>query len=244
MLERRHALAKLIAAVLLVLTASVLERLPALALIAMITTAMLVLIEQRPLLRLARGMLPFLFLAAAMSWVYLVAENPAHRAVGGSGAWVAALVAARILTMGLVSLAFAETTRPDDLARALEQNARVPRPIAQGVLAAIQFLPALAEDYRMQRLLARSLQNAEGASAWRARFHRLAPGRLFELALILIAGAIRRASAAALSMQIRGLGPETPASLWRRRELDRADRALVLGAIALATGAGIWSAMG
>jgi energy-coupling factor transport system permease protein len=225
----RHPLAKLMAAGLLVLTASVLDRLPELGLVGGTLLVVLVAVERRPVMRLARRMAAFVFLAAAMSWIYLVAENPAYTAMGGSGAWTAATVAARIITMGLASLTFAETTRADDLARALEQNARVPRRLVQGVLAAIQFLPALAEDYRMLRLLQPAA--APGlAGRVRAKVAALSP----DVLLVLFAGALRRAGAAALSMQMRGLGPDTAASTWRRRELDGRDVGLVASAMTLA----------
>lgn len=234
MIAGRHPLAKLVASGLLVLTASVLDRLSGLALVGGTVLAILVVAERRPLLRLARRMAAFAFLALAMSWIYLVAENPAYTAVGGSGAWTAAVVAARILTMGVCSLAFAETTRADDLARALEQNARVPRRLVQGVLAAIQFLPALAEDYRMLRLL--QPMPAPGlAGRLRAGLASVSP----DVLLVLFAGAIRRAGAAALSMQMRGLGPRTQASTWRRREMDGRDLVLIAGSVALAVAAAL-----
>ncbi|WP_293868670.1 energy-coupling factor transporter transmembrane protein EcfT [uncultured Alsobacter sp.] len=229
MIGDRHALAKLAASGVLVLTASLVDRLPALALMGVVILVALLALERRPAAHLARRMLPFVFLAAAMSWIYLVAENPAYTAVGGSGAGVAAVVASRILVMGLASLAFAETTRADDLARALEQNARLPRRIVQGVLAAIQFLPALAEDYRMLRLL----QPRRG-SGWGGRIGARLASLSPDVLLVLFAGALRRASAAALSMQMRGLGPLTPASRWRERRWQGRDSLLVAAAIALA----------
>ena len=234
MIAGRHPLAKLFASGLLVLAASVLDRLPGLALVGGTVLAILVVAERRPLRRLARRMAAFAFLAAAMSWIYLVAENPAYTAVGGSGAWTAAVVAARILTMGVCSLAFAETTRADDLARALEQNARVPRRLVQGVLAAIQFLPALAEDYRMLRLL-QPVESPGLAGRLRAALAAISP----DVLLVLFAGALRRASAAALSMQMRGLCPHTQASPWRRREMDGSDLMLVAGSVALAVAAAL-----
>jgi energy-coupling factor transport system permease protein len=227
----RHPLATLSAASVLVLTASVLDGLPGLGLIGGVVLAVLLAVERCPWRRLARRMLPFGFMAVAMSWVYLVAENPAYRAVGGHGAWTAALVASRILVMGIASLAFAQTTRADDLARALEQNAGLPRRYVQGVLAAIQFLPALAEDYRMLRLLQRGAVSTGGrlarARAWMAG---LSP----DLLLVLFAGALRRAGAAALSMQMRGLGETTRPTAWRRRALRAPDVALVTATVGLA----------
>lgn len=236
MIARRHALAKLAAASLLVLTASVLDRLPGLGFMGVTLLVLLLGLERRAPRLIARRMVPFLFLAATMSWIYLLAENPAYTAVAGSGAWTAAVVAARILVMGLASLAFAETTRAEDLARALEQNARVPRRVVQGVLAAIQFLPALADDYRMLRLL--QPVRGDGPVAWaRARLASLSP----EVLLVLFAGALRRASAAALSMQMRGLTPESRSSRWRRREWNGGDwlllgTACILAALAAALG--------
>lgn len=229
MISRRHPLATLAACGLLVLTASVLDTLAGLGLIAGVLLVVLLAVERRPWLGVLRRMGGFAFLAVAMSWIYLVAENPAYTAHTGHGAWTAATVAARILTMGLASLAFAETTRADDLARGLEQNAGLPRRLVQGVLAAIQFLPALADDYRMLRLL-----QPRGGGGPRARLRASLAAVSPDVLLVLFAGALRRASAAALSMQMRGLGPYTRASAWRRRELGPKDLALVAGAVVLA----------
>jgi energy-coupling factor transport system permease protein len=229
-IARRHPLAKLVGAILLVLAISFLGSLAALGVVGGALLAVVASCTQRPWRALGLRMVPFVVLALAMSWIYLVAEDPAHRAVPGHGAWTAAVVAARILAMGLASLAFAETTRADDLARALEQNAGLPRRTVQGVLAAIQFLPALAEDYRLHRLLHR------GSVAPGRRFARLRRGLAGlspDLALVLFAGALRRAGEAALSMQMRGLGPGTPASSWRRRDPGPADAVVVAAALGL-----------
>lgn len=234
MLERRHPLAKLACAVVLVLAASLLDHVAGLALIAGTILLLLVGTEHRAPGALLRRMLPFGLLALAMSWIYLVAENPAHRAVGGSGAAVALLVASRILTMGVVSLAFAETTRPDALARALEQNAGLSRRVVQGVLAAVQFLPALAEDYRIMRLMQQA--RVEG-SGWGARIRRFVAGLAPDLLLLLLAGALRRADTAALSMQLRGLDAGSSSPAWRRQDFDVRDAITVAAALALALAA-------
>jgi energy-coupling factor transporter transmembrane protein EcfT len=234
MIASRHPLAKLVAFGLLVLTASVLDGFAGLGLIGGVLLVVLLGIERRPWRLLLRRMGGFAFLAVGMSWIYLVAENPAYTPVAGHGAWTAATVAARILTMGLASLAFAETTRADDLARSLEQNAGLPRRLVQGVLAAIQFLPALADDYRMLRLLQPRGDGSVGARL-RAGLAAVSP----DVLLVLFAGALRRAGAAALSMQMRGLGPHTAASAWRRKNLRQGDLALVAGAVILAASASV-----
>jgi energy-coupling factor transporter transmembrane protein EcfT len=235
-LESRHPLAKLAMAALLILAASVTEQVEALAALAFITLILL-LAERKAPWRLARRMAPFLFLAAAMSWIYVVADNPAYRAVAGSGWTVALLVFVRVLTMGLVSLALIETTRPGDLARALEQQTGLPRRIVYGVLAAIQFLPALAEDYRMLRLVAVAAANEAPSGSRLARaLRRGLAGRTLDGLLVLLAGAIRRAHTTALSLQMRGLTAASRPSQWRRRRMTPADWLFCALATALGVG--------
>jgi energy-coupling factor transporter transmembrane protein EcfT len=228
MIQSRHPLARLLAAAILVLAVSVTERPAALALVAALALAALV--PTAPV-RLLRRMAPFALLAVTMSWVYVVAPDPAYRAVGGSGWMAAGIVAGRIMTMGLLSLAALDGMRPGDLARAIEARG-VPRRWVYGTLAAVQFLPALAEDYRMLRLVALP---AAGPSRWR----RWLAGRTPESFLVLLAGAIRRASAAALSMQLRGLTATSRASGWRHRSFTTADWLLCGGAVLLAIGSGL-----
>lgn len=230
MIRQRHPLAKLAAAALLVLFVSITESPAALAVVAALALAAL---EPRPerIGLLLRRLAPFALLAASMSWIYLVAENPAYRPVAGSGAAVAALVAGRIMTMGLLSMAALDGTRPGDLARAVEA-AGVHRRWVYGVLAAVQFLPALADDYRMLRLLAL-------AAAPDTRMRRLLAGRTPESFLVLLAGALRRASAAALSMQVRGLNDASRSTRWRHRSFTAADWCLCGAAVLIAFTCGL-----
>jgi energy-coupling factor transport system permease protein len=109
-------------------------------------------------------------------------------------------------------MAFALTTDPASLARALIHRLRMSRRFVYGTLAAIQFLPALAEDARVARLIARGA--VEPGQSWnylRKTLAGLSPG----IGLMLLAGAVRRASSAALAMELRGLSGTRPASAWR-----------------------------
>lgn len=223
MIRRRHPLAKLAAAAVLFLFVSVAESPASLAVIAVLALGALEPGPERISL-LLRRMAPFALLAASMSWIYLIADNPAYRPIAGDGAPVAALVAGRIMTMGLLSMAALDGTRPGDLARAVEA-AGVPRRWVYGVLAAVQFLPALADDYRMLRLL-------DLAAGRDTRLRRLLAGRTPDSFLILLAGALRRASAAALSMQMRGLNDRSQGGHWRHQPFAAADWCLC-GAVVL-----------
>jgi energy-coupling factor transport system permease protein len=182
--------------------------------LCLVIVAWLLLAEAvRPSL-LARGMLPFGFFAATSSWIYVVAPNPAM-AAGATGWSVALTVALRTCAIGCVSIGFALTTEPADLARALIRRARLPRRFVYGTLAAVQFLPALAEEARMARLIARTaIPTGTGTGAWILRLRRRFAGLGPALGVILLAGAVRRASAAAIAMELRGLMAAPAESSW------------------------------
>jgi energy-coupling factor transport system permease protein len=130
----------------------------------------------------------------------------------------------------MVSMAFALTTDPSDLARALVHRVGVSRRFAFGTLAAVQFLPALAEDARIARLIARGA--VEPGRGWTG-LRRAVAGLSFGTGVMLLAGAIRRAGAAALAMELRGLSGDRPASAWSVPRATRKDGVLAACAILL-----------
>jgi len=228
MLERRHPLAKFMAALLAIAVLTLTETLTVYAATALAAISLVLASRFASPGRLARLMAPFLVFALTSSWIYLVAANPAHTAMADSGWRAALVVACRILTVGLVSIAFAITTNPSDLARALVHKWRFPRRFVYGALAAIQFMPALVEDYRMARLTALSaLGEARDSGSISRRWRAFIAGRTLETALLLMAGALRRANDAALSMQLRGLTQARPTGGWKSWSFDWRDAGLV-----------------
>ena len=117
-------------------------------------------------------------------------------------------------TLTINGRAYAVTTEPADLGRALVARAGLPRRFVFGTLAAIQFLPGLAEDARMVRLVARaSIGGAEGGCSSRLRV--ALAGLSPAVGVGLLAGAVRRAGTAALAMELRGLSATVPDTSWR-----------------------------
>ena len=202
---------------------------------------LLVAVERIPPRTILRGLVPFLFFAGTSAWIYALAPDPRLGAGSAAGWSTGLLVALRILATGLVSMAFALTTEPAALARALVHRARLPRRFVYGTLAAIQFLPALAEDARLSRLIARGAAGPVGGSgrgfaALRRALAGFSPG----IGLMLLAGAIRRAGAAALAMELRGLSAARPVAPWRVPHRTARDEAFAAGAALLLAGLSLW----
>ena len=200
------------------------ERAPELAVLVVLLTAILIAAENMPLRTFALGLEPFLFFAVTSSWIYAGAPNNVY---GWTGWQVALAVGLRTVAVGLVSMLFAYTTEPADLGRALVHRLHLPRRFVYGALAAIQFLPALAEEARMARLIARA--SVPAGNAMRRAMAGLNPG----LGITLLAGAIRRAETAALAMEMRGLSATPRTSTWRVPHVTRRDIVFTLAAIAV-----------
>lgn len=207
------------------------EQSPELAVLIVLLTAILIGAEAMPLRTFALALAPFLFFAVTSSWIYTVAPNNVY---GWSGWEVALAVGLRTVAVGLVSMLFAYTTEPADLGRALVHRLHFPRRFVYGALAAIQFLPALAEEARMARLIARAAVPSGPGSGLRRMWAGISPA----LGITLLAGAIRRAGTAALAMELRGLSATGRTSYWRVPQVRRRDVVFTLAAIA--TLAAIW----
>lgn len=207
-MTRLDPLTKLVVAFVVIGVTTLDDRPTALALLAALLVVMLLAIVRVPPRRFALALAPFLFFAATSSWIYAAAPSNVY---GWTGWQVALAVGLRTVAVGLVSMLFAFTTAPGDLARALVHRARLPRRFVFGALAAIQFLPMLAEEARLARLVARAALPPEAG-----RLALALAGLRPDGAIALLAGAIRRAGTAALAMELRGLsaaaGAGTP---WR-----------------------------
>jgi energy-coupling factor transport system permease protein len=224
-MTRFDPLAKLGVAFAVILFATLCDRAAELAVLSALLVVLLLVVERVAPRRLALGLAPFLFFAITSSWIYAVAPSNVY---GWSGWQVALAVGLRTVAVGLVSMLFAFTTEPGDLARALVHRARLPRRFVFGALAAIQFLPVLAEEARLSRMVARAALPPD-ASRLDAMFAGLRP----DGAIALLAGAIRRAGTAALAMELRGLSAGSGVgSLWRVPRAGRRDAAFAATALA------------
>lgn len=201
------------------------ERASELAALSFLLAAILLLIERMPLRSFSLALLPFAFFAVTSSWIYAVAPANVY---GWTGWEVALAVGLRTIAVGLVSMLFAYTTEPADLGRALVHRARMPRRFVFGTLAAVQFLPALADEARMARMIARAALPS-GTARWRQALAGFNP----TLGIILLSGAIRRAGTAALAMELRGLTTADATSGWRVPRVTRRDLAFAVVALAV-----------
>jgi energy-coupling factor transport system permease protein len=135
----------------------------------------------------------------------------------------------RIFAVALPGVLVFATTDPTDLADALVQNAKAPARFAIGALAAFRLLPLLGDEWQMLTLARR----ARGVDAGRNPAAKL---RLFvSTAFALLVGALRRGTRLAVAMDARGFDSGVARSYARRQLFTRADAALLIGALALAT---------
>ena len=218
-------LTKLVVAFVYVGFATLSDRSIELAALSVLVAAMLLAVERIPLRSFALALLPFAFFAVTSSWIYAVAPANVY---GWTGWQVALAVGLRTIAVGLVSMLFAYTTEPADLGRALVHRARIPRRFVFGALAAVQFLPALADEARMARMIARAAMPS-GTPRWRQALAGFSPA----LGVILLSGAIRRAGTAALAMELRGLTATAAAGDWRVPRPKGRDLAFAVVATAL-----------
>jgi energy-coupling factor transport system permease protein len=207
-MTRLDPLTKLVVAFAVIGVATLNDRPLELAALAAVLVVLLLAVERVPLRRFALALAPFLFFATTSSWIHAVAPSSVY---GWSGWQVALAVGLRTVAVGLVSMLFAFTTAPGDLARALVHRARLPRRFVFGALAAVQFLPLLAEEARLARLVARAALPPDAS-----RLAVALAGLRADGAIALLAGAIRRAATAALAMELRGLSVAAgTGSAWR-----------------------------
>ena len=239
-LARRHPLAKLAAALLMmaVLFAAV-DALTPLILLAVLAAAVPASgVRPKTLLRRITPLLLAGIAIAILNTLFaphqtgaLVHIGPV--ALGQTTILEGAAVGLRIVAIALAGVLALATIDPTELADALVQHLHAPPRFALGALAALRMLPVLADEWRIIGLARR----ARGLEAGRNPFValRLGTGRLFAL----LVAAIRRGTRLALAMDARGFGERPCRTLARPRDLVRADWLLIGGALAvggLATG--------
>jgi len=242
-LARRHPLAKLAAAALLMLAlfAAVDVVTPLILLILLI--AALPASGLRPT-TLLRRILPLLVAGIAIAILnMLFAPHQSGTltqigpvALGQVTMLEGAAVGLRIVGIALAGVLALATIEPTDLADALVQHLRAPPRFAVGALAALRMLPVLADQWRLIGLARRARGMEAGRNPVVAL--RLATGRLFAL----LVAAIRRGTRLALAMDARGFGERPCRTVARPRDVSRADWVLIGGALlagSVATGASI-----
>lgn len=147
---------------------------------------------------------------------------------GGIGGGIA--IGLRLVAIGLVGLLALATTDPTDLADALIEHIGAPPRFAIGTLAALRLVPIFAREWETIGLARRARGIDESSIAERVR----GGG---ERTLVLLVGAIRRATRLAAAMDARGFDSGLPRTRARPRPLQAGDWAWLAAAVALATGA-------
>jgi energy-coupling factor transport system permease protein len=140
-------------------------------------------------------------------------------------------VGLRIVGIALAGVLALATIEPTDLADALVQHLHAPPRFALGALAAVRMLPVLGDEWRLIGLARRARGMEAGRNPVAAI--RLAAGRLFAL----LVAAIRRGTRLALAMDARGFGERPCRTVARPRAVGRADWLLLGGALLAGLGA-------
>lgn len=220
-LARPHPLAKIVAALVLMLALFVT--------VDIVTSAIVV----ATLLVAARfsGLPPRSLAARAAPLLVAAASLGVFNGLVTQSAAAGAAIALRVIGISLAGMLAVATIDPTDLADALVEHAHAPSRFVVGALAAFRLFPLFSREWDVLGLARR----ARGIEADRSVVDRARafPGR----ALGLLVAAIRRATRLALAMDARGFGSRPCRTLARPRPLTLRDGAVVAGALVLALGA-------
>ncbi len=221
-LARRNPVAKLAAALVLVLTLVVsLDPVgPAVALVAELAAVPFFGVRYRVLAR--RTWPLFVTVTGMLVGLVLFAADRDH--IGLS----ALALGLRLFAVALPGVVVLTTTNPTDLADSLIQNARLSPRFAIGTLAAWRLVPLLGQEWRLigQARRARGIDPGRNPGA-RLRL-------LASAAFTLLVGAIRRGTRLATAMDARGFDAGVPRTSARVQHFGPADAALVAGALVVA----------
>jgi energy-coupling factor transport system permease protein len=242
-LARRHPLAKLAAAGLLMLAlfAAVDAVTPLILLGVLVAAVPASGVRPATLLRRVLPLLVAAFAIAVLNTLLaphqkglLVQIGPV--ALGQATMLEGAAVGLRIVGIAVAGVLALATIEPTDLADGLVQHLHAPPRFALGALASLRMLPVLADEWRLIGLARRARGMEAGRNPLVAV--QLATGRLFTL----LVAAIRRGTRLALAMDARGFGERPCRTVARPRDVVRADWLLIAGALAaggVATGISI-----
>lgn len=234
-LSRRNPIAKLLAAVVLLLGLFLTLDPVAPAIVLTVELIALPLLGVRLLMLLRRAWLLLIAAAGVAVSNLLFANQAVGVAVLASvgpfqltepGLRAAAGITLRLLAVGLSGVVFGLTTDPRDLADSLSQQAHLPPKFVYAALAAMRMGPLLALDWQMLMMARRSRGVAGGGL--------LARGRLAGQALfVLLVSAIRRGTRLAMAMDARGFEAASTRTYARTPRMGSADWALVAATVAL-----------
>jgi energy-coupling factor transport system permease protein len=232
LLARRHPLAKLGAAALLMLASFVAVDVVTPLILLAVLVAAVPASGLRPVVLLRRAA-PLLVAGLAIAILNTLFSphqlGPAVRigpvVLGVTTILDGAAVGLRIVGIALAGVLALATIDPTDLADALVQHLHASPRFAVGALAAMRMLPVLADEWRLIGLARRARGMEAGWNPLVAL--RVAAGRLFAL----LVAAIRRGTRLALAMDARGFGERPCRTVARPRNVERADWLLLAGAL-------------
>lgn len=147
---------------------------------------------------------------------------------GGIGGGIA--IGLRLVAIGLVGLLSLATVDPTDLADALIEHLHAPPRFAIGTLAALRLVPIFSREWETIGLARRARGIDESSIADRVR-------GLAARTLVLLVGAIRRATRLATAMDARGFDSGVLRTRARPRRLRAGDWCWLAAAVTLAIGA-------
>ncbi len=236
MLSRVHPLAKLVVCMAW-LAASILvfdARFQVVAIL--VAAAILIVLERRSPVFVMLLMVPFALFGFGFLTTSLLfredggfAQRMAEEAPLGSEALSAGVVLfLRAVACGMISAVFTLTTDPGAFIKALMASWRLPPSLGFALFSAVNLVPDLAGEAQRIRL-ARAMR--------RGRPPRRIPGPVEAASLLipLLAYAIRRATRAAISMELRGLGARSR-TIANAPLFSRMDAAFVAAAFVLLWG--------
>ena len=246
-LGRANPLAKLVAALLLMLALfasldGVTAGIVLLALVALLPASGVspaALISRGWLIGLAAASVAFVNTAFAAQQVGPTLLEVGSMRIGADTAVNGLELGLRLVAIALAGVLATASSDPVDLADALIQQWRVSPRFALGALAALRLLPSFAREWQTIGLARR----ARGVDAGRSPVARLRlmGGRL----LALLVGGVRRATRMAAAMESRGLGARDCRTVARPQRMRAADWAWIAGALLLGAGAmGVSMALG
>lgn len=234
-IHRLNPMAKFLAIMIAVLALTMLfDPVPTLFMLLLALFGILVLarISLRVLLK---NTLPFLGLAAGLTWV-----NTCFARSGGDVllAWgwlrvtdhslrIGLTLGLRVLAIVLFSYLFAATTNPRDLTLSMAQQARLPYKLAFGLFAGFRFLPLLQAEFETIRA-AHRMRGVEEPRGWRGRYRELK-----RLAVPLFASVIRRSAQIGIAMESRGFGAYDERTYLGETHVTWRDSVFLLGLMAV-----------
>lgn len=195
-----------------------------------------VLVGSRIRLRtLLLAQLPFLAFGLGVFWINILSRpgdvlwQYGFLRVTTEGITIGAALAARAMTIGVLSIGFVHSTDAVRLMASLHQHARLPARVSYAVMSGYRLLEQLGQEWGTIRQAqdVRAPLDAKGRP-------RRGPRSFVSAGFTLLVTALRRGERMSESLESRGLGLQ-PRTIWRPVALDRADAIFAAGVLTVLT---------